>query len=193
MVQILTPDVLPEIRMTVDEYLTADLPEGHRYELVEGVVQMSPVPGVPHELILARLHRILGRYADRYPERIGLIATRSAVANADRRTVREPDVSVYEPHQVPDDGEKSWKQMRPLLIIEVVSPGQEKRDYEEKRRDYWEAGVAEYWIIDPQRRTLTVLTRAADAWMETVFDEDGTYRAERLPGLEVSVAQVLHR
>ena len=54
--------------------------------------------------------------------------------------------------------EEYWDQ--PDLVIEVVSAGpeSEKRDYEMKRRDYAGAGIDEYWIVDPQKRRITVLT-----------------------------------
>lgn len=51
-----------------------------------------------------------------------------------------------------------------MLVVEVISPGQEGRDYDDKRRDYWDAGVGEYWIADPVRKTLTVLTRNRVDW-----------------------------
>lgn len=73
--------------------------------------------------------------------------------------------------------------------MEVVSPGLEERDYEDKRVDYWDAGVGEYWIADPQRRCLTDLTRAGGAWRERVFQSTDTYRPEAMPGLEIPVGR----
>lgn len=54
----------------------------------------------------------------------------------------------------------------PLLAVEVVSPGQEKRDYRYKRSEYAVRGIAEYWIIDPAAERVTVLT-----WEEGLYEE----------------------
>ena len=189
MVMILSPDALSEVRLTVDEYLAAELPEGHRYELVEGVVQVSPVPGIPHDVLIARLHELFVLYKSRRRDVVAHITQKSAVALSARGTVREPDLAVYSPDQAPARF-KTWKDPIASLIVEVVSPGQETRDYEEKRRDYWDAGVAEYWIADPMRRTLTVLARGESDWAETVLDVEASYATERLPGLEFNVAEL---
>ncbi len=58
-----------------------------------------------------------------------------------------------------------WARWIPEIVVEVVSEGGEKRDYEEKRREYLAAGVKEYWIIDPARRQVLVLQRAGDTFI----------------------------
>jgi len=186
MVAVLSTDAIPQIRMNVDEYLTAILPEGFRYELVEGVVEMSPVPELPHDVIIDRLVVILTRYRLKASTRISHLSQRAAVTNPARQTAREPDLAAYAPAEIDATGKKGWKDMTPLLVVEVVSQGQESRDYVEKRRDYWDAGVGEYWIVDPQLRKMTVLTRAATDWIEQTFDADAVYSPAQFPGLEVS-------
>ena len=102
MVAVLSPEVLANIRMTVDEYLAADLPEGYRYELVEGVVQVTPVPGIPHDSVVENLHRIIVLYAGKRPDIVTHITQRSAVTLLDRQTTREPDFAVYGPADMSD-------------------------------------------------------------------------------------------
>jgi len=188
MIAVLSADVLPKIRMSVDDYLSADFPEGYRYELVEGVVQVAPVPDRPHDYVIERLSRMFGRSGDRRPDIVSYITQRFAVTLLDRETAREPDLGLYGPSESPRIPSKSWKIAKPLLVVEVVSPGQEARDYEDKRQDYWDAGVGEYWIADPQRETLTALVRGADGWIETVYDATMTYRPAILPGMEIRIA-----
>ena len=60
----------------------------------------------------------------------------------------------------------------PLLVVEVVSPGQENRDYRDKRSEYAARGVLEYWIVDPIKQQVTVLE-----WVEGVYEEH-VYRGD---------------
>lgn len=60
----------------------------------------------------------------------------------------------------------------PILVVEVVSPQQEKRDYRYKRSEYAARGIAEYWIIDPIQQCLTVLE-----WVEGFYEEQ-VYRGD---------------
>jgi Uma2 family endonuclease len=189
-VVVLSPNALPAIRMTVDEYLAADLPEGYRYELVEGVVQMAPIPGLPHDSVVDRLHYLLTLYRERRPDIIAHVSQRFAVTLLDRQTAREPDFGLYGPSELGDKKGKTWKNVTPFLVVEVVSPGQADRDYEEKRRDYWDARVGEYWIADPEDKSLTVLTRGASEWIKARFEVGQSYRPAQLPGLEIRVDEL---
>lgn len=192
MVAILNPDILSDVRMSIDEYLAADLPEGHRYELVKGVVEMSPIPDIPHDRVVNRLNRLLVLYTEQRPDVVGYLSQRFAVAISTRETAREPDFGVYQLAESPLQPGRRWCDVVPMLVIEVVSQGQEPRDYVDKRRDYWDAGVGEYWIADPQRKTLTVLTRHRVDWTEQVFAVGESYSPAILPGLEISVDELFH-
>jgi Uma2 family endonuclease len=81
----------------------------------------------------------------------------------------------------------------PLLVVEVVSPGKknEDRDYRYKRSEYAARGIPEYWIVDPDKAKVTVLT-LVDGWYEAdEFGPDGVLQSPQFPGLTLSVAQVL--
>jgi Uma2 family endonuclease len=77
------------------------------------------------------------------------------------------------------------------LVIEIVSPDDPERDTKVKRADYAEVGIPEYWIVDPNDETITVLTLTGDA-----YREHGTFRREEsadslvLDGFVVSVSAV---
>ena len=77
------------------------------------------------------------------------------------------------------------------LAIEVVSPDDPGRDYETKRREYAEAGIPEYWIVDPQKRVITVLVLA-----DAVYRVHGEFTPEQqapsvlLEGFAVDVVEV---
>ncbi len=81
----------------------------------------------------------------------------------------------------------------PTIVIEFVSESRRDwlRDYVEKRAEYLDAGVAEYWIVDRFRRTLTVYRRPPAEPVEIVVPESGTYRTDLLPGFELPLARLL--
>lgn len=187
---VLNPDILPDIRMSVDEYLSAQLPEGFRYELVDGVIEVSPVPDVPHDVVVERVHSKFAAYKGIHPEIVAHVTQKAAVTLVNKRTTREPDFAVYGPLDMGDWRGKSWQKMAPLLVMEVVSIGQEGRDYEDKRIDYWEARVSEYWIADPKRHTLTVLTRGTTDWIERLYEAGEIFKPAQFPGLEIKVSEL---
>ncbi|NEP62655.1 MAG: Uma2 family endonuclease, partial [Symploca sp. SIO2G7] len=79
----------------------------------------------------------------------------------------------------------------PLLVVEVVSPNQEKRDYRYKRTEYAARGIAEYWIVDPLLQQVTVLVWSEGLYEETVFTGEDAIASSVLSNLELTAAQIL--
>ena len=77
------------------------------------------------------------------------------------------------------------------LVIEVVSPDDPDRDLVEKRVDYAEAGIPEYWIVDPRNETITVLALDGDAYRDLgVFGAGDTAQSRVLGGFSADVRSV---
>lgn len=123
--------------------------DGNKYELIDGVLYVTPAPTPRHEDVLARLSALLGPYVAR--ERLGYVYHPRAVIRLDGSEV-EPDLFV---RQQADFGNK-WE-LAPVapLVVEVLSDSTRRRDHEVKRDFYLRAGVGEYWIIDQERRSIT--------------------------------------
>jgi hypothetical protein len=79
------------------------------------------------------------------------------------------------------------------IAVEFVSGGRHSRqgDYVEKRGEYMEAGIAEYWIIDRFQRTLTVIYNRPDGVEERAVLQNETYESPILPGFVLPLAQLL--
>jgi Uma2 family endonuclease len=135
------------------------LPEdGNKYELVYGELWVTPAPTNRHETILARLHRILDRYVE--AQHLGLVYRPRAVFRVGRAVEVEPDLMVRRPHADPGG---SWETApRPILVVEVVSPSSRRRDYGAKRDLYVEKEIPEYWIVDGDAETVTVVVPGRD-------------------------------
>ncbi|MDJ0593990.1 MAG: Uma2 family endonuclease [Pleurocapsa sp. MO_226.B13] len=82
----------------------------------------------------------------------------------------------------------------PALVVEVVSPGKENedRDYRYKRSEYAARGIIEYWIVDPQREKVTVLSLVDGLYEETVFEGSQQIISTILTNFHVSAAKVLN-
>ena len=136
-------------RWTLEE--VHSLPDdGNKYELVRGELFVTPPPSYEHETIAARLTDILGPFVRK--QGLGLVYRPRAVLRFEGSEV-EPDLMVRARHR---DPKGSWDNAPvPILIVEIISGSTRRRDHGPKRDLYVDAGVAEYWIIDPERRTIT--------------------------------------
>jgi Uma2 family endonuclease len=85
---------------------------------------------------------------------------------------------------------KPWTVWVPSLVVEVVSPDGEERDYVETREEYLRAGVLEYWILDPARHLMKVHQRAGDTWREQTVAAEAVHQTHLLPGLDVRPADL---
>lgn len=81
----------------------------------------------------------------------------------------------------------------PLLVIEVVSPGKanEDRDYRYKRSEYAARGIPEYWIVDPVKAKVTVLTLVDGLYEVQELQGEALLRSPQFPGLSLTTAKVL--
>jgi Uma2 family endonuclease len=136
--------------------------DGNKYELVHGELFVTPAPTVQHEEILARLTRLLAPFVS--TNELGDVYHPRSVIRF-RGSEVEPDLMVRQPHPEPDRGWESWPV--PVVVVEVISPGTRRRDHEQKKAFYREAGVAEYWIVDSELRRVTVVRAGSDHSIES--------------------------
>jgi Uma2 family endonuclease len=139
--------------MTLEEW--ADLDEDIEGELVDGVLEEEEMATFLHEIVVVWLVRALSAWVRR---RHGWVASSDAKIAVGPRRGRKPDLSVYLRGRAPALSD-TLVRTPPHLVVEVVSPRPRdaRRDRVEKIRDYAGAGIAYYWILDPQLRTLEVL------------------------------------
>lgn len=142
----------PSRKWTIGElYRLPD--DGNKYELVRGELFVTPPPTDEHETIGARLTRILDPYVAR--NGFGLAYRPRAVVRLGRDTEVEPDLMVRQPQDRP---KATWKGAPlPILIVEILSDSTRRRDHVSKRTAYLDAGIAEYWIVDGDERTIRVV------------------------------------
>ena len=123
--------------------------DGHRYELIDGVLVVSPRPTTVHQFVAGRLHGVLSAVC---PEELCVIP--EPAVQLDRRTEFDPDLVVV---RLDDVGDAKFT-TPPLLVVEVRSPSTALIDLNRKKAAYQKFGVPSYWIVDPEpaRPELTV-------------------------------------
>jgi Uma2 family endonuclease len=133
---------------TIEELLA--LPEdGLRHELLDGEHVVTPAPMPRHQMVLQRLHLIMGTALDARTD-IQLFLSPADVVLGPRSLV-QPDLFIVS--KDPEVTIGSWSDVGiPLLAVEVLSPSTASRDRGKKRRIYQAAGVGEYWIVDADAR-----------------------------------------
>lgn len=153
-------------------------------ELVDGRLEILPMPTLKHQRIL---RWILGVFESAAPA--GSVTLFAPLpTRLFPRTIREPDLLYIAPENAPGPDVDYPKHID--LALEIVSPGKDarQRDYEDKRRDYARAGVSEYWIVDPQEDSVTVLVLQDGSYREHgIFRIGDTATGVLLPRLSVDV------
>ena len=104
---------------------------------------------------------------------------------------RYPDLAVYTTPT--PTGPDVWSHWIPDLVVEVVSPGSEQRDYEHKREEYLRFGIKEYWMVDDAKDQMLALVRFRGAWRERVVRPGESYEPKFLPRLNFDLAQVFEQ
>ncbi|WZO98499.1 Uma2 family endonuclease [Isosphaeraceae bacterium EP7] len=172
--------------MTPEEFDSAeDWDEFYAYELIGGVLIVSPSPSPMERGSTDFLGTILNLYQWQHPQGSALDATLPEHTIRSGRNRRRADRAIWAGlGRMPDPLNDI-----PTIAVEIVSRGRRnrQRDYVEKRVEYLAAGVREYWVIDRYRRTMTVFL----AGEEKVVAEPETYRTPLLPGFELILAKLL--
>ncbi len=177
-------------KMSLEDFDHAEVQEGYLYELSRGVISVSDIPGRRHMVQLTAIRRQFANYDLTHPGRIDSIngGSESKLLLFGLQSERHPDLSIYK--FPPVTLENMWETWIPEIVVEIVSPRSARRDYEEKREEYLEFGVREYWIFDANRREMLVHRRSGDRWIEKTVRPPKTHRTRVLPGLEFSCATV---
>ncbi|MCC7055439.1 MAG: Uma2 family endonuclease [Gemmatimonadaceae bacterium] len=147
-----------ERRYTADDL--ADMPDdGNRYEVIDGVLYVTPAPVLSHQWVQARLIAVLPAYV----QAIGLMLFVAPTAvRASEITEVQPDLLIFDPARVDPDEERRLPMSSLVLAVEILSPSTRHRDRGLKRRTYLANGVAEYWVVDAKRRSVDVWQAGAE-------------------------------
>ncbi|MCX7633795.1 MAG: Uma2 family endonuclease [Turneriella sp.] len=171
------------LRVSREEYL--DLEEdGFKYDVIDAVMQMAPSPNFEHGRLQSKLVIMMGAYLQKNP--LAQIVTEIDVFLPDGGDPLRPDITLIlneNLHIV-----KTHIHGTPDLVCEVLSAATRERDLGVKAERYLKCGVKEYWIADPDNKTLEVWYNAGDQWEKVKGAMELPSRV--LPGLVVQAWEV---
>ncbi len=175
------------ITLTPREFDQADFTEGWRYQLIKGILIVSPPPLELERDPNEELGHWLRTYQQGHPEGKCLDKTLPEHTVKTGKNRRRADRVIWV-----GLGRPPGRRDVPNIIGEFVSAGKRSflRDYIEKRDEYMRIGVEEYWVFDRFERTMTVFIRQGKKIRKRVLGENDTYVTPLLPGFELPLKRL---
>jgi Uma2 family endonuclease len=170
-----------------EEYLA--LETNRPVEFSNGYLEFLPMPTQTHQFIVFYLYRLLLSFVEAH--QLGVVLGPPFRVQVAPKQYREPDVMFMLAEHDGRRTEAYW--VGADLVMEVVSGGREdrKRDLVTKRREYGEAGIVEYWMVDPAQQQITVLQLQGEGYnVHGEFRPGEVATSALLSGFMVEVAAV---
>lgn len=182
-------------QIDIDSLLTVEdlyiMPEdGNRYEIIEGELFVSCSPGLKHQRVSRNMVVILSGYLDRNP--IGEVLHTPGVIFSNFSGVI-PDLVFVSSEQRDEIASGDRIMGAPVLVIEIVSPGTEnvRRDRLVKKQLYAKYGVNEYWLVDPEARTVEAYVLESGIFgLHAAWGEGDELTSALLPGFRCKVEDI---
>lgn len=178
-------------RVRLEDFDRAETQEGYHYELSRGVITVSDVPRPSHARVVSRVRRLAIGFQEKHPKKIYDVygSNECKLLLWHWESERHPDLAIYVTPPTTDHADV-WSIWVPAVVVEVVSLDSIVRDYQEKPEEYLDFGIQEYWIVDPFKRNMTVLTRRGGKWREKAYEIGEVYECQKFKGLRVPVADL---
>jgi Uma2 family endonuclease len=172
-------DLLPAPGEWTEAFYYIVSERGRLVELSDGNLEILPMPTDYQQLILGRLFIALFTFANQY--KLGQVRFAPLPVRLWPGKIREPDIlfmSAAHTNRI----EKYWGV--PDLVVEIISEGDAKRDRIEKLEDYAQAGIPEYWIVDPETKIVDVFRLEGESYkLLAHLAESDSLASPTFPGL----------
>jgi Uma2 family endonuclease len=147
--------------------------DGRRFEVIRGVLYVTATPTSDHQFAVVRLSSLMDRSIFEIGQGTVLVAPFDIRLPENIADPVQPDLIVFKTGNEPGSGVSAFEGV-PDLVIEVLSPRTRRRDQTVQLEAYRDAGIPEYWIVDPAARTVTVYGLGED---RSSYVELGRYEA----------------
>ena len=176
----------PLVKFTYEDYLNT--PEDKRYELLDGELVMTPAPGELHQRTSILLGSQLFQFVNEnslgrvYHAPFDVVLSNTDVVQPDLLFVSNERVHILTPANI---------QGAPDLVVEILSPSTAERDRTFKRTLYAMHGVNEYWMVDPDEKTITVLLPGESGFeVAGIYGEGETLTSATLRGFRLNTGDI---
>jgi len=178
----------PQGHWSEEEYLWVANRTNKLVELSDRSIEVLPIPSPKHQKIVAFLYRLLFSLVE--AQSLGTVLFAPLSVRLWPGKFREPDLIFIFAEHADWEEEGCWNGAD--LVVEVVSPSNPDHDLETKRQEYALAGIPEYWIVNPENETITVLWLDQETYVEHgLFRRGETAHSTLLDGFATSVDAVL--
>jgi len=175
-----------DIKFTYSDY--AQLPDDKRYELIEGEFYLVPAPYLYHQRILRKFGTAISSHVE--DRQLGEVFYSPCDVVLSDNNVVQPDLIFVSQERAAILTEANI-QGAPDLVVEILSPSTKKRDLGIKRNLFAKYGVREYWIVDPEAKTVDVLSWTETGYrVEAVFPQTGVLSSSLFPGLKLDLSEI---
>jgi Uma2 family endonuclease len=173
---------------TYADYLEWD--EGERYELIDGEAYMMAPPSRPHQEVSGELFGAIWEFLKGKPCKVYAAPFSVRLYPAEDLsddTVVEPDLVV-----ICDSSKLDHRSCNgaPDLVVEILSSSTSRHDRIVKFQKYREAGVREYWIVDPEEKSLVVYALKNGEYVASTYEDTDTVQVAVLPGCAIDLKNV---
>ncbi|HYG73581.1 MAG TPA: Uma2 family endonuclease [Planctomycetota bacterium] len=171
-----------------EDYLELALDTNRLVELSDGYLEVLPVPTDKHQAILAFIFKVLDAFVE--ARALGKVRLAGVPLHLRPQKYREPDILFLLAANDRKRKNEGWEAAD--LVMEIVSEKGRTRDLITKRREYAQAGIAEYWIVDAKKNQITVLKLDGQKYVEHgIFKKGSTATSVLLDGFSVNVTKAL--
>ena len=177
----------PATKLTYADYCLT--PDDERYELLDGELLMAPAPIESHQIAVMELGTLLHMFVKArglgqvFSAPYDVVLSETDVVQPDLLFVSNERAHIRTPANI---------RGAPDLVVEILSPSTASRDWRDKLDLYAEYGVKEYWLVDPDARTVTVLLLEAGAFAEVArYGAGQTLTSPTLAGFTTNLDDIL--
>ena len=170
--------------MTAEELGNLD-DDHHRHELIKGELLTMPLPKFEHGRVGANLMLLLAQYVK--ANQLGRVCTEVGYKiESDPDTVLGPDVSFVSRARIALSPE-GYHSGPPDLVVEVISPGDRRGQIERKLSLWLQSGARSVWHVNPQRRTVEVISSTGE---RRILHESDELVDDTVPGFRIAVSEI---
>lgn len=174
-------------RLTLEDYNA--LPDDADYEVIDGVLYVSPRARPGHQMVQGRFIMTVGSHAE--SRGLGQVIPDADLIIDDRNTYVSPDIMYFSAETWARIDRREQIRVVPAMIAEILSPSTARKDLVKKRREYAAIGVRHYWIVDPDAPGVLELTLGEDGqYQEREIEPGEPFRPALFPDLEIDLATI---